>query len=251
MKECAVRPSGYGRTVYVKQVPMLICPECGAENPADASNCQRCNTVLRGGANRLQWVLVGFLAVTVAGLGAWRLGVFDKQAVVIPEPVGEMAARAGERLIPASAVADGDGVHLELPGDHWKVNTKDSPDKVLKNPAAEFEFVDTQSLAYGILIVEESPLSLDAYVDLALSQSKTRYAGYQLGADQKTTLGGEPARYIEFQVESSEKITFKYFVYYVVRAGKGYQLVFYTIPSLVNDLKSDLAYVREHFKFAD
>ncbi len=229
---------------------MLICPECGAENPADVSNCQRCNTVLRGGANRLQWVLVGFLAVTVAGLGAWRLGVFDKQTV-IPEPVGEMAARAGERLIPASAVAEGGGVRIELPGDHWKVNSRDSPEKVLKNPAAEFEFVDTQSLAYGILIVEESPLSLDAYVDLALNQSKSRYSGFRIGTDEKTALGGETARYIEFEVESSEKITFRYFVYYLVRGGKGYQLVFYTIPSLVNDLKADLAYVREHFKFAD
>jgi len=230
---------------------MLICPECGAENPPEASNCQRCNTVLRSGANRLQWVLVGFLAVGVGALAAWRLGVFDKPAAVIPEPVGEMASRAGERLIPASAIAEGAGVRIELPGDHWKVNTKDSPDKVLKNPAAEFEFVDTQSLAYGILIVEESPLSLDAYVDLALNQAKNRYANFQSGADEKTTLGGVPARYIEFQVESADKITFKYFVYYLVRGGKGYQFVFYTIPSLVNDLKSDLTFVREHFRFVE
>lgn len=227
---------------------MMICPECGAENPDGSTNCQRCQAVLQGSPARMQWMLIGFLSVAVAVLAVWRLGLFDR-AGRVATPVETIAIQAGERLLPVSSVAEGGGVRLELPGGHWKVNGRDSPDKMLKNPAAEFEFVDTESLAYGLLIVEDSPLTLDGYVEYAKSQMTARYPGLEFGKEHPMKLGGESAHYLEFQVVTADKITFFYYVTYAVRNGKGYQLVFYTIPSLAQDLQNDLSYVFEHFRF--
>jgi len=233
---------------------MMICPECGAENPPESESCQRCSAVLSGGSNRLQWFLTGLLAIAVVALAAWRFGVFEKIPGREPEAAATSALPEAADLgrIPMTAPkVEGAGVSLEFPGPNWKVNGRDSPDKLIKNPAAEFEFVDLNSFAFGLLLVEDTQLSLKGYGDLALNQVKSRYTSFEISRDEAAVLGGEPARYVEFQVVSSEKVSFRYLTWYVIRGGKGYQLVFYTIPSLVEDLKKDTAQVVSRFRFTE
>lgn len=229
---------------------VLICPECGAENPADTHRCQKCGTVLQDQVSRLQWAMVGALIVAIAGLLLWRSGVLEHRngstAPVAPFPQTMRLETAG----PVSAESTEGGVRIEFPSGRWQINGRDSEDKIIKNPAAEFEFIDQGSFAFGLLIIEETPLSLDGFTDLALNQFRARYTSFQLSDDRKSVLGGQPARYVEFQVVSSQDITFRYFVHFLVRNGKGYQFVFYTIPSLVEDLQSDLKHVWKSVTFA-